>query len=192
LGSASSIKAETTTVAASSASEPFPVNRSSRKASAASGGVCREGLEPERTGVAPPLELAAVLAPSTAEATVLKAAPPSRISLVRVRPGARRSESSLTPPSRHPSSAESMAGRFAAWKRAQASFRTRPRSSGRRCCSPRGSRRPARTVSRRTTSRDRDHALPSRPWRAYSSISLYQSLLCLVFASPQASARRAR
>lgn len=59
---------------------------------------------------------------------MLKAAPPSRMSLVRVRSGARTCEYSLTPPSRHPSSVESMAGRFAAWKRAQASFRTRPRS----------------------------------------------------------------
>ena len=39
---------------------------------------------PERTGVAPPLELAAVLAPRKAEATVLKAAPPSKMSLVRL------------------------------------------------------------------------------------------------------------
>jgi hypothetical protein len=38
------------------------------------------------------------------------------------------SESSLTPPKRHPSNAESIAGRFAAWKRAQDSFKTRPRS----------------------------------------------------------------
>jgi hypothetical protein len=72
---------------------------------------------PELTGVAPPLELAAVLAPSRAEATVL----------MRVRPGACTCGFSLTPPSRHPSSVESMAGRFADWKRAQASFRTRPR-----------------------------------------------------------------
>jgi hypothetical protein len=85
-------------------------------------------LVPERTGVAPPLELAAVLAPRRAEATVLKAAPPSKMSLVRIRPGARTCEFSLTPPSRHPSSVESMAGRFADWKRAQALFRTRPRS----------------------------------------------------------------
>jgi hypothetical protein len=115
-------------VAASSTSEPLPVKRSSRKARAASGGVRGEGLVPDRTGVVPARELAAVLAPSRADATVLKAAPPSRMSLVRVRPGARSSESSLTPPSRHPSSVESIAGMFAAWKRAQASFRTRPRS----------------------------------------------------------------
>jgi hypothetical protein len=83
---------------------------------------------PERTGVAPPLALAAVLARRRAEATVLKAAPPSKMSLVRVRPSARTCEFSLTPPRRHPSSVESMAGRFADWKRAQASFRTRPRS----------------------------------------------------------------
>src|SRR3712207_6397857 len=127
-GSAASIRDETTTVAASSTSEPLPVKRKSRTASAASGGVRREGLVPDLTGVAPPRELAAVLAPSRAEATVLKAAPPSSRSLVRVRPGARSSESSLTPPRRHPSSVESMAGRFAAWKRAQASLRTRPRS----------------------------------------------------------------
>jgi hypothetical protein len=82
----------------------------------------------ERTGVAPPLELAAVLAPSRAEATVLKAAPPSEMSLMRVRLGACTCEFSLTPPSRHPRSVESMAGRFADWKRAQASFKTRPRS----------------------------------------------------------------
>lgn len=62
LGSAASFKAETTTVAASSTSEPLPVKPSSRKASAASDGVCAEGLVPGRTGVAPPLELAAVLA----------------------------------------------------------------------------------------------------------------------------------
>jgi hypothetical protein len=54
LGSAASIKAETTTVAASNASEPLPVKRNRRTANAASGGVCREGLVPERTGVAPP------------------------------------------------------------------------------------------------------------------------------------------
>jgi hypothetical protein len=40
LGSATSIRAETTTVVASSTSEPLPVKRSSRKVSAASGGVC--------------------------------------------------------------------------------------------------------------------------------------------------------
>jgi hypothetical protein len=78
--------------------------------------------------VAPPLELAAVLAPRRAEATLLKAAPPSKMSLVRVRPGARTCEFSLTPPRRHLSSVECMAGRFADWKRAHASFRTRPRS----------------------------------------------------------------
>src|SRR3712207_7348358 len=76
--------------------------RNSRKASAASDGVRGEGLLPDRTGVAPARELAAVLAPSSAEATVLKAAPPKRMSLARVRPGARSSESFLTPPSRHP------------------------------------------------------------------------------------------
>jgi hypothetical protein len=63
-----------------------------------------------------------------AETTVLKAAPPSSTSFARVRPGARSSESSLTPPRRHLGSVESIAGRFAAWKRAQASLRTRPRS----------------------------------------------------------------
>jgi hypothetical protein len=93
LGSTASIKAETTTVAASNASEPLPVKRSSRTASAASGGVCREGLVPERTGVAPPRELAAVLALRRAEATVLKAAPPNRRSFARVSPGARRAAS---------------------------------------------------------------------------------------------------
>jgi hypothetical protein len=72
----------------------------------------------ERTGVALLLELAAVLAPRRAEATVLKAAPPSKMSLVRVRLDARTCEFSLTPPSRHPSSVESIAGRFADWKRA--------------------------------------------------------------------------
>lgn len=59
---------------------------------------------------------------------MLKAAPPSKMSLVRVRPGACTCEFSLTPPSRHPSSVESMAERFAAWKRAHASLRTSPRS----------------------------------------------------------------
>jgi hypothetical protein len=53
-GSAASIRADATTVAASSVSEPSPVKRSSRNASDASGGVRREGLVPERTGVAPP------------------------------------------------------------------------------------------------------------------------------------------
>ena len=83
---------------------------------------------PERTGVAPPQETAAVVAPRMAEASALKAAPPSSTSFARARAGARSSESSLTPPRRQPSSAESIAGRFAAWKRAQASLRTRPRS----------------------------------------------------------------
>jgi hypothetical protein len=83
---------------------------------------------PERTGVAPLREPAAVLAPRRAEAIELKAAPPSKMSLVRVRPDARTCEFSLTPPRRHRSSVESMAGRFADWERAQASFRTRPRS----------------------------------------------------------------
>jgi hypothetical protein len=59
---------------------------------------------------------------------MLKAAPPSKMSLVRVRAGACTREFSLTPPRRHPSSVESMAERFADWKRAQASFRTRLRS----------------------------------------------------------------
>jgi hypothetical protein len=59
---------------------------------------------------------------------VLKEAPPRRMSLARVRPGASTCESSLRPPSRHPSKADRMAGRFAAWKRAQASLKTYPRS----------------------------------------------------------------
>jgi hypothetical protein len=83
---------------------------------------------PDLTGVAPPREAAAVLAPRRAEATVLKAVPPSSTSFARVRPGACSSESSLTPPKRHPNNVESIAGRFATWMRAQSSFRTRPRS----------------------------------------------------------------
>jgi CRISPR/Cas system type I-B associated protein Csh2 (Cas7 group RAMP superfamily) len=48
LGSAASIKAETTTVAANSTSEPWPVKRSSRKASAASDGACAEPPSEQR------------------------------------------------------------------------------------------------------------------------------------------------
>src|SRR3712207_787819 len=138
------MSAETTTVAASSASEPLPVKRNSLRASAASGGVWREGFVPERTGVAPPRETAAVLAPRMAEATVLKAAPPSSTSLARVSPGARGSESSLTPPKRHPSSAECIAGRLAAWKRPQASLRARPRSPSSLMARTAGFREPGR------------------------------------------------
>ena len=83
---------------------------------------------PDLTGVAQPRETAAVLAPRLAEATVLKAAPPSSASFARVRLGACSSESSLTPPRRHPSSVETITGRFAAWKQVQAWFRTHPLS----------------------------------------------------------------
>jgi hypothetical protein len=54
------------------------------------------------------------VAPSAGATTVLKAAPPSSTSFARLRPGVHTSESSLTPLGRHPSSVESMAGRFAA------------------------------------------------------------------------------
>ena len=96
MGSAASIRAETTTVAASSTSEPLPEKRSSRKVSAASGGVCPRAWCPSGR---------AWLLPSSW--------PPWSL---------------LEGPRRHQSSVESMAGRFADWKRAQASFRTRPRS----------------------------------------------------------------
>ena len=89
------------------------------------------------TGVAQPRETAAVLAPRMAEATVQKAALPSSTPFARVRPSACSSESSLTPPKCHPSSVESLAGRFAAWKRAQVSFSTHPLSR-RLCCSRSG------------------------------------------------------
>ena len=79
-------------MAASSTRDPSPVKRKSRMASAASGDVLREGLVPDLTRVAPPRE-PAVLAPSMAEATVLKAAPPSSTSFARPRPGARSSPS---------------------------------------------------------------------------------------------------
>ena len=54
MGSAASIKVETTTVAANNASEPLPVKRNRRTASAGSGGVLREGLVPERRGLGSP------------------------------------------------------------------------------------------------------------------------------------------
>lgn len=75
LGSAASIRDMTATMAASSTSDPSPVKRKSRMASAASGGVLREGLVPDLTDVATTRETAAVLAPRMAEANVLKAAP---------------------------------------------------------------------------------------------------------------------
>src|SRR4028118_419014 len=128
LGSAASINPETTTEAASSATEPLLKNRSNRRALAASDGVSGAGLLPERTGVKPSGDRLATVAPSTAEATVFTTAPPSSTSLARVSPGALSSASSLTPPSLHPRTVERAAGRFTAWKRAHASFRTRPRS----------------------------------------------------------------
>jgi hypothetical protein len=54
------------------------------------------------------------VAPSAGAITVLKAAPLSRRSFARLRPGVHTSGSSLTPLGRNPSSVESMAGRFAA------------------------------------------------------------------------------
>ena len=114
LGSAASIKPETITEAANSATEPLLKKRSIRKARAAPGGVSGAGALPERAGVKPFGARLATVAPSTAEAIVLKAAPPSSKSLARVSFGALNSASSLTPPSLQPSNVESTAGRFTA------------------------------------------------------------------------------
>ncbi len=83
---------------------------------------------PDLTGVALSRETATVLAASMAKATALKAAFQKQNFRARQTWCPQLPESSLTPPRRHPSSVETIAGRFATWKRAQASFRTRPRS----------------------------------------------------------------
>ncbi len=75
MDSADSIRAETITVAAKSVSEPLPKKRSRRWANAAPVGVPGAGLVPDRTGVKPPGARLATVAPSTAETSVLKAAP---------------------------------------------------------------------------------------------------------------------
>ena len=110
MGSDAPMSAEMITVAASSTSDPLPVKRKSRTASAAPGGVRGEGSVPDRTDVAPPQETAAVVAPRMAEASALKAALPSSTSFARARAGARSSESSLTPPSANPAAPRASPG----------------------------------------------------------------------------------
>jgi len=109
-----SSRAETTIVAANCAVETFLKNFDSRAATVAPRGVYEEGIVPDLPGVKPSGARLGAVAPSAGATTVLKAAPPSSRSFARLRPGVHTSESSLTPLGRHPSSVESMAGRFAA------------------------------------------------------------------------------
>jgi hypothetical protein len=107
-------RAETPIVAANRAVETFLKNFDSRAATVASRGVYEADILPDLPGVKPSEARLGAVAPSAGATTVLEAAPPSRRSFARLRPGVHTSESSLTPLGRHPSSVESMAGRVAA------------------------------------------------------------------------------
>src|ERR671932_200002 len=123
-----SITVETAITPASRASDEVPVSATRRCDRAASPGVSGAGWVLDSTGVSPPEDSFAVLAPRMPEATPLRAAPPSNRFLTRARAGALSSAFSFSPPSLHARTVAAMAAELIALKRPHDSLRTRPRS----------------------------------------------------------------